>query len=536
MSATVPPSAWSTLRPRRAPAAAGVFPLRVACVDLGSNAIRFLAQEHAADGSTTCLASERRAVRLGHGVFVSGRLDPAAVDAAVAELAAFRVDMDRLGVTHWRAVATSAVREASNGPAFVERVRRETGLELEVVNGAEEARLVHLAVSRRLALGPRPWLLADLGGGSVEVALVDQDGAQWSESHTMGSVRLLEELTQSGSDPGRFRRLLEEYVAALRAPAALHQRQVAGYIATGGNIETLVKLAGTIGDGGIGRLPLAALQSLIDQLAAMSYRQRVDQLGLRPDRADVILPAAMVYHRLGVVAGVREIIVPQVGLKDGLLHDLVDRLQPTPERAEVDRPGLVAAATSLGRRYLVDEAHARHVAALALSLFDQTATLHGLGRDDRPLLHAAALLHEVGRFVAVASHHKHARYLIAASELPGCSRRDMELVATVVRYHRKGEPSSRHRAFAALPGRDRRRARRLAAILRLADALDPEHRQRVAAVRAQVADDAVTLWLDGSGDLVREGRSVTRRAQLFTRLFDSELRLKQTLAVLSATA
>ena len=200
-------------------------PPRVAAVDVGSNAIRFLAAELPPDGELRVLASERRPVRLGHGVYLSGRLDRAPLEAAVATLCELKAASDRLGVSRIRAVATSAVRESSNGGELVERVRREAGLELEVISGSEEARLAHLAVAARVPLGDRRWLLVDLGGGSVEVSLVDRHGVLWSESHTMGSVRLLEELTEAGDEPGRFLRLLGEYVATLRLPAAAGPRR-----------------------------------------------------------------------------------------------------------------------------------------------------------------------------------------------------------------------------------------------------------------------------------------------------------------------
>ena len=214
------------------------FPFRVACVDMGSNAIRFLAAEVSSESEYEVLAGERAPVRLGHGVYLSGRLEATAMDAAVEALARFLLKMDSLGIEHYRAVATSAVRESTNKDEFIARVLDESGLRLEAISGSEEARLVHLAVARRVPLGNRTWLLVDLGGGSVEVSLVDQNGTYWSESHTMGSVRLLEELTEAGAEPGRFRRLLEEYISVLKVPAMPEGSQLAGYVATGGNIES----------------------------------------------------------------------------------------------------------------------------------------------------------------------------------------------------------------------------------------------------------------------------------------------------------
>ncbi len=282
------------------------FPLRTAAIDVGSNALRFMAAEFGAPISYRVLDEIRTPVRLGHDVFLTGSLTAAAMDAAVGALRTYRGRMDALEVSRYRAVATSAVRDSQNGDEFVRRVRAEAGLDLEVITGAEEARLVHQAVRHRVPMGDGSWLLADLGGGSLEVSLVDDREIHWSVSHGMGSVRLLEELSMTGDEPDRFRRRLQEYTATLRIPTAGGNERAAGLIATGGNIEALARIGqDEIADGRVTILPLGRLRELIDLLAPLSYEQRITQLGLREDRADVILPAAFVYERLCVLTGMR---------------------------------------------------------------------------------------------------------------------------------------------------------------------------------------------------------------------------------------
>lgn len=508
------------MSPPAAAAQAPGFPLRVAAVDVGSNAIRFVAAEFAAPLEYRVLAEQREAVRLGHEVFRSGRLAPAAMDDAVAALALFRLRIRELGVQAYRAVATSATRESRNGRDFVERVRREAGLELEVITGAEEARLVFEAVRAQVPLGERRWLLVDLGGGSVEVSLVDAGGTRWSESHTMGAVRLLEELSASAGEPGRFQRLLAEYTATLRIEAVAEEWKPAGLIATGGNIEALARLGGAEpARGRVAVLGLAALRGMVETLSRLSCRQRVDELGLREDRADVILPAAMVYERIATLAGVAEIRVPAVGLKDGILVDLVDDLATHEAHEDRKQEHALAGAVALGRRYRFDEAHATHVAALAGSLFDQLRPLHRLDDADRRLLVSAAVLHDIGVFVGHRKHHKHSLYLISQSELPELTPRETEVVANVARYHRKGPPAAHHDAFTRLPSEDRERVTRLAALLRIADALDREHLQAVRAVRARAGRTRLTLELDGDGDLLLERWALRRKADLFEATF-----------------
>lgn len=500
------------------------FPLKVAAVDVGSNAIRFLAAEFTSPTAYRVLAETRAPVRLGHEVFLSGRLDRAAMQAGVEAIAGFRKRMEDLGIVHYRAVATSATRESRNGDEFVARVRREAGIDLEVITGTEEARLVYEAIRAQVPFGKKKWMLVDLGGGSVEVSLVDATGILWSESHTLGSVRLLEELSGSSEDPGRFQRLLEEYMSSLRIPLIAKQWKPAGLIATGGNIEALAKLLGAEpGRGRMAAIPMNDLRGAVAMLSRLSYRQRVEQLGLREDRADVIVPAAMVYERVASLAGAAEIIVPAVGLKDGVLVDMVDDL--TTHQAHEDRKerAAVEGAVALGLRYLFDEKHARHVAWLAGSLFDQLEKEHRMDVADRRLLRVAAILHDIGIFIGHKKHHKHSLYIISQSEVPELTAREMDIVANVARYHRKGTPAAHHEDFNRLPSDDRERVAKLASLLRIADALDREHVQAVTGVTAMAGKSKLTLELEGDGDLLLERWALRRKAGLFTDTFGLEV-------------
>ncbi len=491
-----------------------------AVVDTGSNAIRFLAARLDGQGRIEEIASERAPVRLGHQVFLHGRMEAEAMDRAVRAFVGFRERMDALGIERVRAVATSAVREARNGDLLASRIWREAGIRLEVITGTEEARLVHRAVASRIDLSGRQWILVDLGGGSVEVSLADDQGMLWSESHTMGSVRLLEEVARGTRDPGRIRTLLEEYVSILRIPSPAQYWTPGGFVATGGNIEALAGLAGALpGDDGVSRLSTADLEGLIQLLARLSWSERIRQLELREDRADVILPAALVYHRLALEAKAEEILVPHVGLKEGLVIDLAERItQPegTASRAAED---LRRAAISLGRRFMFDEAHGVQTARLALLLFDRLQDLHGLGPRDRQLLEVAALLHDIGLFIGFRKHHKHSLYILSRSELPGLEPDENLLVANIARYHRKSHPRDHHSEYMRQNREARLRTDQLAAILRIADALDRQHLQRVRGLRIRIQGLEIRLAPEGEGDLLLERWAVSRKKSLFEETF-----------------
>ena len=505
----------------------GPYPFRVAAIDVGSNAIRFSAAEFVSPGYWVDLEVQRVPVRLGHQTFVTGHLDERAMQAAVESMSTFRRALDTHGISRYRAVATSAVREARNGSVLVDRIRRECGIQLETITGTEEARLVWLSVRARVDLRGKRWLAMDLGGGSLEVSLLSEKGILWTESHTMGTVRLLEDLGGVDADPEQFRRLLAEYTGTLRLPDRVDRRSLAGIIATGGNMDALASIAGCVPDDrGVSVLPVTELDRVIRLLSTMSTSERVERLGLREDRADVILPAGLIYRRVAELGGATEITVPHVGVKEGVLLDLADDIVGPAVHATRLEQSALQGALGLGRRFQLDEPHARHVARLSLSLFDQLTELHGLGPDDRRILLVAAVLHDAGQFISYRKHHKHSLYLIHNSDLPGISPAQRPVAALVARYHRRAEPKPEHFLFETLSEEDRERVRRLGAILRVADALDREHLQRVARVRAERLDTEVVIEVEGHGELLLEHWAFRKKAQMFTSVFGLPIRLQ----------
>lgn len=312
--------------------------LRVAAIDAGSNAIRFVAADFARDAALaeepSIVARLRFPVRLGHGVFTQGLLDADAMGEAAKAFRDFRAELDRLGLgvdpRRHRAVATSATREAVNRDEFLTGIQRETGILLEPVSGAEEARLVHLAARRRVNFSGGRWWLVDLGGGSVEVSVVNDRGIFVSKSHRLGTVRLLETMTAAGKCSKTVREWVAEALQGVAVPdvprsarAPAGDRRPVGFAATGGNAEAVAKLAlGQVDPSRAAVISKRQLDAVVHVLAAMTVRERIEKLGLRPDRADVVLPAALVYQYFAELAGVDRVVLPNVGLKDGVLLEL----------------------------------------------------------------------------------------------------------------------------------------------------------------------------------------------------------------------
>jgi len=505
------------------------FPLTVAAIDVGTNAIRFVAAEFVDRTHWIQKESVRIPVRLGHQAFLTGRLAEDAMAGAVEAMATFRRSLDTHGVVEYRAVATSAVRESRNGGDLVERIRAETGIRLETITGSEEARLTWVAASTRVSMDHHRWMMADLGGGSLEISTASSEGVEWIESHTMGTVRVLEELGAEAEDQEALRELVVEYAARLRLPDWILEEKppLNGFMATGGNIEALAELAGCDPDGkGVARLPVPKLEKWIDRLARISVEERIERFGFRQDRADVILPAAILYHRVAQLAGAETILVPNLGVKEGVLVDLVDDLVRPQVHASRRGEEALRGALALGRRFQFDEAHGDHVAHLAMSLFDQLVPLHGLGEVERRILASAAALHDIGQFLSHRKHHKHSLYIIKNSELPGFSRSEVPLVALVARYHRRAEPKDSHYLYEDLSREDRNRVGRLGAILRLADALDREHLQRVTSVEVREGDGDWVVEARGRGDLRLERWAFDKKSGMFETIFGVPARLE----------
>jgi exopolyphosphatase/guanosine-5'-triphosphate,3'-diphosphate pyrophosphatase len=495
---------------------------RFAAIDNGSNAIRLKIIEAPAPGAARVLFEKRFPVRLGHEVFQTGRLDPKKVAAALRVYRESRRLMRRHGVApeRVRAVATSAVRDAVNGEEFCALLERKTGFRIETISGAEEARLVRLAVRRALDLSGRRALLFDLGGGSLEISVMLDDEIRFATSLEIGTVRLLEAFLSPAKSVTREQELVvQEFIDRALFPVLPEVRQLAPNVAVGvgGNFETLAQLCPAPDPSGPG-VHCGRLDDLVDDLVRLPTAQRRKRFRLRPDRADVIVPAAYIVRRLSQVFDIRRVAVPGVGLREGLLVQLVEKTYGvwdyTEEAAEIAN-----AARALGRRFHFDEAHAEQTERIALRLFDELRPLHELGREEREILRLAALLHDVGTYISANGHHRHSYYIIRYSDLAGLPAERRELVARVARFHRKALPTPRHELMADLSKKEQKVVERLAALLRIADALDREHRRAVTDVHARVERGRVAVHLRSRGDPSLEVWTLRRKSDLFEKVF-----------------
>lgn len=478
----------------------------LAAIDVGTNAVRLELARPLVDGSLETLHQERDPVRPGEGVFATGSIPRHVADRLVSTLRRYAALCRRDGA-RVRAVATSAIREARNGPEIVRRVRDETGLELEVVSGREEARLICLGVLQGRPRRARS-LVVDIGGGSTEVASAvgEQPTALWSVA--LGAVRVTETFgTSAKVSPSRLALVRSFADEAFREglPKRFPHPRVA--LGSSGTINAVVSFAAS-------RRRNASAKEIaraVEELAEMGIAER--RRHFEPRRAEIIVAGAVILEAAVRRLRLEGVTSVDTGLRNGILVDLVRRGANGEDRSATD------AARALGRRFGFDERHGLHVAALAARLFEDLEPVHGLPRPARRVLEAAAVLHDIGIAVSFHRHHKHTYYLVANADVPGFSDRERLLVATVARYHRRSTPDRDRADLAHLTSAELTLVRKLAALLRLANALDASHRQPVQRVRAEAADGAVRLRVAARGAADLELWDVRRETALFREVF-----------------
>jgi exopolyphosphatase/guanosine-5'-triphosphate,3'-diphosphate pyrophosphatase len=509
--------------------------MRIAALDLGSNSFHLLVADVHVDGTFTAVAREKEMLRLGDAIARAGRITPEMADRAVAAVRRLKAFADGLGVREIIAKATAAMRTATNGSELVDRIETETGVEVEVINGLEEARLVFAAVRASVVLEPAPALCIDVGGGSVEMMIGDASGLRWATSVPLGVGRLTGECVEDDPPSKADRKRLQARVDAVLKPVIpeVKRRNPQMLIGSSGTLNDLVRMAVAL-DSDDGEVPartnalhanLRQLGTLHDRIMKTKTADRRRLPGLEEPRRAELLPAGslLLITLLGEF-DLDGITASDWALREGIVLDAVRSHDPD-DFSDDPRALRRAAVLNLAQRCNSDEVHTTHVAHLALELFDQTRALHGLGEQDREMLEFAALLHDIGQHVSRKGHHRHAAYLVENGELRGFEPSEIAFLAALVRHHRRGDPKTSETRLAALEPQDRERVRKLAAILRVADGLDRGRRGGVEDLQANVGTDLVMLRLTATDDAELELWGARRRRELFEKVFERELEL-----------
>ncbi|MGE0552506.1 MAG: HD domain-containing protein [Gemmatimonadales bacterium] len=493
----------------------------LAALDVGSNSIRLSVAEYD-DKGLRIVDEVKDQPRLAAGLAATGALDPAAMERAVEALKRMRGVVERRGVTRLRAVATSAVREADNGRAFVARIKKETGFDLEVIDEHTEATLSYRSVAHHFALQDTRALVIDIGGGSLELVGAINGLVEVSASLPMGAVRLTEMFLQGERPiPREVRSLRKSVRQQLKRAFQVKEWRGAVVIGSGGTFTNLGRMVRARRGADVGMVHgevvvAGEVEQLLEWLSTKSSAERAGVPGLNPQRADIILAGLATTAELLDQVEARSVTVSAYGLREGILLEMVGgsaTIAADPFRA----------MRELVDRCMGDRRHVEQVRVLALTLFDRLKDALGALEGERFLLEAAALLHDVGQVVSYRRHHKHSYQLIMHADRLSLGTRERELVALISRYHRKKGPSKKHPEFAALAPADREVVRRLAGLLRVADGLDRGHATAVERLTTRLTADSLSIRVaprDPRADLSLEIWGALRKADVLEKLLD----------------
>lgn len=504
--------------------------MNVAIVDVGSNNIKLEIFEVAPDGHSHLVFSEKFQARLGADVFLTHRLRPENTAIALEALKEIRRITQEFKCKHTIALGTAALRECDSSD-FIERARREAHIHVSVISGLEEARLVYSGVRAHTSLGKNNYFINDIGGGSTEILVCNDDKIHFVESLRLGTVRLREMFASEAKD---LVKLIDRYVQRSIEPYLDDIRRFSpeAALCTGGTSRTILEI---LREMGVSlreqlRLPLVDTKDfaeMVDQLSQMSRKEIARLKSIDEGRRDIILPGAALLLALLKHTRMNRFMVSPNGLRDGALADYVyhkvNKNVYLRSQTQFRETGLA----TIVDKYKMDRGHSEHVAALSVRLFDLFAELHRLPLETRDLLKAAAMLHDIGKFIDYSQHHKHSLYILSNTNLPGYDNDERDIIAHTARYHRKSNPKASHIEFQRLSGRKQEIIIKLSVLLRIADSLDRSYSSSITNLRARKTGDfSWVMGFDSTVESQLERWAFHRKKEQFEKVFGVSLDLE----------
>jgi exopolyphosphatase/guanosine-5'-triphosphate,3'-diphosphate pyrophosphatase len=482
--------------------------MRIAAIDIGTNSIHMIVVQVRQDLSFEVVDREKDMVRLGAGGLDGRSLTPTAMTSALHTLTKFKRLAESHKVDEIIAAATSATREADNGGDFIAEVERETGIRIKVISGTEEARLIHMAAAYGVDVGSSPAVVVDIGGGSVEVTLGTASHLALGKSFKAGVIRLTERFVKTDPLARHDHRRLVKFINR-EMGTFLDQVTGRGFdrvIGTSGTILSLGTMAVADVTGAAPddvrnrRVPAKALRRLRKRLVEADIAERLRVPGMDPRRADLSVAGSVLFDTIVRRLGADEFTLCDLALREGLVLDYIHRNSARIRKVERYPDVRRRSVIELGERCGYWSEHAQQVARIALNIFDQTRSVHGLTDTEREWLEYGALLHDVGVHISYERHHRHSYYLIKNGDLRGFSPQEIEVMALIARYHRQATPKKSHEGYGDLGGSLRKAVKALSSMVRLAEGLDRSHAQALTGLDLYPRGDDYLARLRTSGD------------------------------------
>lgn len=481
----------------------------LAAIDLGTNSFHLIIVKVNENGTFESLGKEKESVRLGSGSGVNEVITPDAIERGIKCLKRFKA-LAEIQNAEIRAVATSALREAKNRDVFVHRALTELGIHIEIISGFEEARLIYLGILQGLPVFDKKIMLIDIGGGSTEILVGQRGDIFFGQSLKMGAIRLTEKFFYGDPDNESDIKQCKLYVEGMISPYRREIEKLAPEIVIGssGTVQALAQMI--IADKG-GEAPrslnnfsfnsqeLYRMRSVLNSANTLKKRTKIS--GLDAKRADIIVAGSIILEEVVKSFSIKNITVSEYALREGIIYDTIQKSEGRNNSTSLDNIRLKA-VTTLFNSFPFEEQHVKHTTKLAMTIFDQLSALHRCNREEREYLEAASLLHEIGFGISHSSHHKHSYYIIRNSELMvGFNYEEIEIIALIARYHRKSPPKPKHVEFNKLLYPGQMTVKKLAGILRIADALDRSHQGIVESVMCEIQSDIVVFKVQTRKDI-----------------------------------
>ena len=504
-----------------------------AVIDIGSSVLSMEVAQ-AGPGEPMELDYLEYPVNLGYETFTHGKVSFKTTLEVAKALEGFTVAARQYGVEDGaiRITATTALREASNASYVLDQLKNKTGLNIEVLEDGQEMALIFKEVMRRMSEKGldlvKPFMMAYIGTGSVGIAAVRDGSVFFARNIRVGSLKLSQMLGETGERTPRFYAILEEYLSAL---TRLLRDQMQAYrpgrfIVCGKEIELIASLVRTADRDGMLTIDRRNLSALYDDIKQLSPAQVSQKFGLREEQGEVLLPSLAIYMTLSEFTNSGEVLSPGVVLVDSILYELLYPKEAREWNLKYDE-GIAASAWEMARHYQADANHAAAVEKFSLLIFDSLKKVHGFSHRERRLLQAAAILHDIGKFVNSKYHDVYACHLLLDANIIGLSRSEMALVANIARYHSGSVPSMSHAEWAELMPQERLTAAKLAAILRLADSLDRSHLQKIQDIDIRQKDNELVITGRTNRDTVLEEWTFGYKSEFFTEVFGLRCVLKK---------
>jgi len=505
---------------------------RLAALDIGTNSFHVVIVEVSPDGSYLTLDTHKEMVELGPDVS-RNFLSADTMNRAIHAMKYIHRLCENRQVETILAYATSAIRESRNGGEFIQSVIDETGIKIQAIPGIREAQLIGLAVQHAISLGEDPVLIIDIGGGSVEFIICNKEKTFFLESLKIGVSRSATQFVKN--DPiskSEIEELRSFYTKALDSVLnAVKKFKPSSLVGSSGTMENI---AGMISIRLHGTLPSSInqfqyekkdLDKLIKEFISLKHATRLEFSGLDTKRVDFIVPGMILTQLLLEKTELNVIKTSSFALREGMILDFI--------QANANQFSLLGEFPDIRQRSIYQllrncnwhEKHSIQVAKLALSLFDQLLSEHGLNENDRELLGYACLTHDIGYHISHKSHHLHALYLIQHADLLGFDQHEIAIIAHVARYHRRSTPKKRHIMYQELPKDIRKRIKKLSAFMRVADGLDRSHFQNIIDLKVSLSESMITFTLKADSDPQVEIWGALRKCELFEDLFKRKLEI-----------